>query len=310
MTSKVERDFIAADLAGVERLLQQMSPEDFLTRMSLESRRHELQEALRSASKEVRSLASAALFFGGEPVVSNRGIESKFGATVIEEFQDIIAMVAAAQQGSALGQRGPVSGTDRSTLHITRVVHGSFGFEFEELDNPGIFDSPLKQSVDRSVQLIATLGDLADDAFTEAAQDVDSRAIEAVRRFLETVQAKHATLRIVSDSVDKSYDPITLAVAVERARMTKIDELERREGGKLEGVLPELRTFEFRTDDDKVLRGKADSSFTRDDLVKLNRTDVGEPSSAHLRVKQILRQGRVERETYILLKLDRRQETA
>src|SRR5258708_3399307 len=99
MISRIERNFITADLARLEGLIAKMTSADFLTRMGLESRRDELQQTLASMEVTDQPLASATLFFGGKPVVGNRGIESGFGADAISKFQDIVSKVSAAKQG-------------------------------------------------------------------------------------------------------------------------------------------------------------------------------------------------------------------
>ncbi len=94
MTSlrKLERDFAHADLAAVQGLLAQLGDEDIMARFGLEARRDELQqtiEALDAAPDE--PVASAALFFGGGPVIGARGIESEFAGSAVTKFQDIVA---------------------------------------------------------------------------------------------------------------------------------------------------------------------------------------------------------------------------
>ena len=135
MTSlrKLERDFAHADLAAVQGLLAQLGDEDIMARFGLEARRDELQqtiETLDAAPDE--PVASAALFFGGGPVIGARGIESEFAGSAVTKFQDIVAKVLAHETGG-LGQRGIVPNKGASTLHITNIVRGSFGFLLEEV---------------------------------------------------------------------------------------------------------------------------------------------------------------------------------
>jgi hypothetical protein len=64
MSAKLERDFVAADLAAVEGLLNSMTDEDILTSFSLESRRDELRQTLAGMIAEPETRASAG---GGKP---------------------------------------------------------------------------------------------------------------------------------------------------------------------------------------------------------------------------------------------------
>ena len=93
---KLERDFVSADLAAVTGLLAQLGDEDVMARMGLELRRDELQQTIAHLDEAgVEPAASAALFFGGGPVVGSRGIESEFAGSAISKFQDIVAKVLA-----------------------------------------------------------------------------------------------------------------------------------------------------------------------------------------------------------------------
>jgi|LakMenEpi03Aug12_release.lakeMendotaPanAssembly.Ray.scaffolds.fasta_scaffold44857_2 uncharacterized small protein (DUF1192 family) len=93
---KLERDFAHADAAAVNGLLAQLGDEDVMARFGLEARLADLQaEIARLDAAGDEPVASAALFFGGRPVLGQRGIESEFAGTVITKFQDIVAKVLA-----------------------------------------------------------------------------------------------------------------------------------------------------------------------------------------------------------------------
>lgn len=75
MIARLDRDFVIADLAKVESIIEELTPSDFLTRMGLESRRDELRERLLSMDVSEHPLASSALFFSRSPVAGSRGID-------------------------------------------------------------------------------------------------------------------------------------------------------------------------------------------------------------------------------------------
>ncbi|MDQ2730832.1 MAG: hypothetical protein M3Y56_04170, partial [Armatimonadota bacterium] len=206
MTPRIARDFLAADITSIDRVIAQMTDDDFATKMTLESRRADLTAELENSRVSGHTMASAALFFSGKPVVGSYGIESEFGAGVIATFQDIVSKVSATRQSRTLGQRGPISGKPQSKLHITHIVHGSFGFQFEELDDPLLFDSGLKESVDETVKLMASFDEPDDDVFGEAVEDIDNRVVETMLKFFDLVHTSEATFRVVSDDIDKNYD--------------------------------------------------------------------------------------------------------
>lgn len=115
---KLERDRIRADLASVNALVDQLKDEDV---MSLESRRNELLSSIAAMDKDEigTAVASAALFFGGRPVVGSHGIETEFGGEAIAKFQDLVAKLLASHETGGLGQRGivPSQGRFDSSRH-------------------------------------------------------------------------------------------------------------------------------------------------------------------------------------------------
>ncbi len=85
-------------------------------------------------------------------------------------------------------------------------MHGSFGFQFEEIENGhprSLFDSNLKESVDQSAKLLASFDESDDETFGKAVEDVNARVLDAMRGFFELVEKNEATFRLVSGSVDK-----------------------------------------------------------------------------------------------------------
>ena len=67
-------------------LLAQLGDEDVMARLGLEARRDELQQTIAHLDEARREpVASAALFFGGGPVIGARGIESEFAGSAVTE---------------------------------------------------------------------------------------------------------------------------------------------------------------------------------------------------------------------------------
>lgn len=295
---KLEHDRIAADLASVEKLLSELKPSSFIARMDLESRRDELQAELRTVNATEEPLAKTDLFFSGEPVINNQGIESYFGGNAIAGFQDIVSKLDAAKT-AALGERGPVAGRQSTLLHVTGTVRGSFGFHFEELGDPVMFDSTLKDSVEEAAKLMTAFDEPDEDTFSRAIEGIDGRVLDTVKGFFDLVQRNGASFRIVSDTVDHSFDFERVNRAAERARVTTIQEHPLTMRGQLIGVLPEHRTFEFRAEG-SIIFGKIDASFPADQVPHMNRELVDRNSVATFRVKEILRPNRPPHLAYFL----------
>lgn len=308
MTSrrKLEHDLIYADMAAVTALLGQLDAEDVMSRFSLEARRDELRELIAGfADEPEETTASAVLYFGGHPVSGTLGIESEFAGAAVSKFQDLVAKVMA-QEAGALGQRGVVPNKGASTLHITNVARGSFGFVLEEVSPQGqLVDTPLKAAVDEAVQLLDAFGEVDEAQFQAAVETIDQRVLGTAREFFDLLRQGGATLRLVAGMSDHSFSADAVARAAERATTTTVEDAEEVIPGQLAGVLPEAHQFEFRIADDEhgVIRGKVDRAFTPDTLAQLNRDMVNVNADARLLVKRVLRSGVLVRESYVLVSL-------
>ncbi len=308
MTSlrKLERDFAHADLATVQGLLAQLGDEDIMARFGLEARRDELQQAIEvlDAAPE-EAVASAALFFGGGPVIGARGIESEFAGSAVTKFQDIIAKVLAHETGG-LGQRGIVPNKGASTLHITNIVRGSFGFLLEEVQpQQQMLETSLKAAVDEATRLLDAFGEPDEEQFRSAVETIDQRVLGTAREFFDLMRQSGATLRLVSGQTDRSFGADAVARAAERATSTTVDDSEETIRGQLAGVLPDAHQFEFRTGTDRgTIRGRVNRALPVDQLTRFNRDWVNVDASARLHVKRVRRSGAVVRESFTLLALD------
>ena len=308
MSGKLERDFVAADLSAVEGLLASLRDKESLGAMSLESRRDELKATLATLTATRETVASAALFFSGRPVVANRGIETEFGTAAIDKFQDVVTKVFALRQTGSLGQRGIVPGKDLAKLHITNVVHGSFGFRLEELDPQGqVVESALKQAVDETSHLMETFGKPEDEPFEAAVEKLDDRVLATIRDFFELLRNHEAAFRLVAGELDRSFDRRAVERAAERARVTTLNEETLVFDGQLNGALRESRVFEYRTGTERgTIQGKIDPEMTPEAIAQINRELTDRDSKATVQVKQVRRGERVSREMFTLLKIEAR----
>lgn len=307
---KLERDFAQADIAAVNALLAQLGEDDVMTRFGLESRLEELKQSLADLDSEAdEPTAAAALFFGGQPVVGSRGIESEFGGAAITKFQDLIAKVLAHENGG-LGQRGVVPNKGASTLHITNIVRGSFGFMLEEVTpQHQMVGTSLRAAVDEATRLLDAFGEPDEEQFRSAVETIDQRVLGTAREFFDLIRQGGATLRVVAGDRDNSFGAEAVARAADRATSTVVQDAEEVVVGQLAGVLPDAHQFEFRTGGDRgTLRGGVDRALPADQLGRLNRELVNVPAMGRFRVKRILRNDIVVRETYTLLSLDRVEE--
>jgi hypothetical protein len=304
MTSlrKLERDYIEANISEVSALLDRVGDRDVMSRFGLEDQLSELQQALaRLEAMPPETLASAALFFGGRPVLGSQGIESGFAGSAVGQFQDLVSMVHA-HDTVGLAERGTVPRRSSSTLHITNIVRGSFGFLLEEVQPQyQILDSSLKTAVDEATRLLMAFGEDDEEDFRSAVEEIDQRVLAASGEFFDLMRKSGATVRLVSGDTDRSFGSDVVARAVERARTTTVVDGDDVVRGQLAGVLPESHQFEFRAADERgTIRGKVDRDLTPHQLGLFNKEYVNVNSRAKLRVKRVLRNQTVVREKYTL----------
>lgn len=308
MTSlrKLERDFAHANAAAVNGLLAQLGEEDVMARFGLEARLADLQQEIsRLDAAGYEPMASAALFFGGRPVLGQRGIESEFAGTVIAKFQDIVAKVLA-HETNGLGQRGVVANKAASTLHITNIVRGSFGFLLEEAGSQqNMVETPLRTAVDEATRLLDAFGEPDEEQFRTAIETIDDRLLGTAREFFNIMRSNGATLRLVSGEMDRSFGSEAVERAAERATSTTVQDSDELLHGQLGGVLPDAHQFEFRVGRPQgTIRGRIDRALTADELSSYNRDWVNIDAVARVRVKRVRRNDAVVRETYTLTGLE------
>ena len=302
---KIERDFAQADVAAVQGLLAQLSDADVMTRFSLEARLRELQATVAELEAEVFApTASAALFFGGAPVVGARGIESDFGGSAVTRFQDLVAKVHA-HDTVGLGLRGVVPNRALSALHITNIVRGSFGFLLEEMaDQQQLMETPLKAAVDEATRLLEAFGEPDEETYRAAVSEIDDRVLAAAREFFNLMQQRGATLRLVVGDHDASFGSDDVARAVERATSTTLEDARETINGQLIGTLPEAHQFEFRRyDTGLTIRGRIEKSFSIEDLISFNKNMTNVDAFATMNVRRVFKDRELVRENYTLIGL-------
>jgi len=256
---------LQAELGVLRKLLAELPPGREIESLGFESRIQEIEAVLANQAAPIREPIHARLTFRGKPIVGSYGIFAEFGASVVQAFSDAVAALGASQSGP-LGTRGVIPGRDDYRMLITGTVPGSFGFQFEEapVDSQTLFpeDSPLESAIDQTkVIMKATLG--TDDELTEALADVDPRAIDAIREFLDTMFRNEAVCALdFKDDVFRFADVDQIRRSMVRLEQDNIHETDEEFPGIFLGVLPHRRTFEFKPDDtEEIISGKVGSNI-------------------------------------------------
>ena len=251
---------LQAEKGALERLLADLPTERLIERIGLEARKQEIDEALAAQPAPSREPIRARLTFRGKPIVGSYGIFAEFGAGIVGAFSDAVAAIGASHVGP-LGARGILPGKDDFRMLITGTAPGSFGFQFEEApaDCPTLFPehSPLEPAIHRTKEIMqASLG--TDDELTEALSDADPRAIETIRKFLETMAKNEAVCALeFKGEVFRFTDVEQVRRSMGRLAQDNIHEEDASLSGVFEGVLPHRRTFEFRVaESGEIIAGK------------------------------------------------------
>ncbi len=278
-----------------------------MARFGLEEKLEELRQSLADLEQLPPELtASAALYFGGRPVIGDRGIESHFGGEAVAKFQDLVAKVLAAQETGSLRQRGVVPNRAAATLHITSVARGSFGFLLEEVTSQQpMIETPLKAAVEQTTRLLDAFGENDEERFRTAVEAIDERVLATAGEFFGHLRQASATLRLVACEQEKSFDMAAVTRAAERATSTTVEDIPEDLRGVLSGVLPDGHLFEFNDNERGVIRGKVDRALAAAHLTEMNRNLVNVQAIAHVNVRRIRRSGALVRESFTLLGIER-----
>ena len=297
MTQATKRTYLLAEKATLENLVATLHEDSVLERMGLEDRLSDVTAELASLEAAPGRAAESELVFYGAPVRGSAGIDARFTSAVISAYQDLIAKTLAAK--SELHAMGPIPDAHLSRLHITDVVHGSFGFRFQELpEQESLRETPLFEAAEEAAHLIAAAGK-DDEAFVDVVESLNPRVHDAVRTFFTTIADAGATFRLSTATTTSEFTPDRLRAAVDRVTIESREEADQPLRGVFMGVLHASRSFEHKLDAGEVIRGKADPTL---DLSSLVEWDL-KPCIAHVRVVRWTRAGR-EHKRFTLRRLE------
>ncbi len=285
-------------------MISSLSPDDFLGRISLASREHEVRDELARVQAEPNTLASVALYFGGKPVIGSQGIETSFATTAISDFKDIVVM-SWASEDTELAARGPVRDQDAAQLHITELLHGSMGFLLEEIEPKAVplFPTPLKRATDEAARLVSGLASDSDTAFQLELDHLHPRVFSAVQRLYRDLHRAEANVRIVDSQQDVFIGRDSIDRTYVRLEDSSIEEERIEEIGLLEGIIPNGGRFEFRSQAGVLREGDVAANLSEAYLKRLeNEQAIGKRFRALMLRKEVKRFGRLSSK-YTLLDL-------
>ena len=281
-----EFENLTSEVSTLEGILKNIPQENIFDRFSIEQRLNKARNKLGTINPYHLS-KKAKLTFRGPHVHGSDAISASFAAEATRRFSDAVAAISAAMCGE-FNFKGKIHQKLNNQLMITGMATGSFGFEFDlpKPDNsdlyadPPIVDTALKE-ISKLFQVSATG---TDEELMELISEIHPRAAKTVFKFLEFLQKQNSLCGFEFDNKFFRFNnQDQLAKSVCRLDSSNIRETTQPHRGEFQGVLPDSRTFEFKSyDEDKVIRGKFDINVLDPDVI--NREWLHESISIELNV--------------------------
>lgn len=292
---------LLAEKNTLENMIRETPSDQIINRMSLEARLKSIVKKLGAMPMEDIEPARVRLTFRGKPVVGSHGIFIEFGTIIVSKFNEAITTMAAALFGP-LSSVGRIPNRNVNKMIIVNVVPGSFGFELEEHISPDSDASSsliLVQAIEKTQSLLQGLLGSDEELADSLTEDIDKRAILAVKNFLDKMAADEAICSLnFREKTFKFTDVGQVKNCIERL---KDENLKQEENiiftGKFTGVMPKTKkTFEFIINEgNEVISGKISSAITNPEKInsildqevniKVTKTTVGTSKPKYLLIE-------------------------
>lgn len=251
---------LLGERSALQRMIADTPEEEVLDRGSLIARLEEVEYQIAQVQIDEREPARARLTFKGRPVIDSHGIFADFGMKAVNSFTEAVAAVAASLT-APLAAMGPIPNREQNQLLITSTALGSFGFELEEyrLGQLTLDDqSTVELALERTQNLLQGSTDPDDELLADSAAELDQRALDKVRAFINTLAESDATCTLqFRNRAFRFTDSGQVRRSLQRMSQDNLHEEEQILKGEFQGVLPKRRTFEFKLQEtDEVIAGK------------------------------------------------------
>lgn len=278
MVTKVHLDALKSEASSIEGLLERIGERDILNGISLRSRLDALRAEIAAHEGEQSTLANVALIFDGEPVYGSSSIDAEFAGKALQNYQELIVKQVALSAG-VLAERGPIphDAHEAAKMHVTGLLHGSFGFILEEAhaDEPALFDSPVKLAVEQVSDLLADVAAQNVAPFAKRLEEIDIRVFNTLKKFVGVLYKAKATMRVAEKQRELKFDLGSLGRAYERLKASDVSQTEEVILGELLGLIPIQRRFEFRRKDNgEIVKGLVSQLLSADYLERLDSEGV------------------------------------
>ncbi|MFC6122202.1 hypothetical protein ACFPZP_14185 [Citrobacter bitternis] len=291
--------FALSEREQLDHLLKGIPEGPSITRKSLEARLKNVEKVISEAQLRKHEPTHAILTFKGPTVIGTHGISASFGPKAVAFFNDAISYVASAFNGP-LPSSGKVPDSQNNHLMITSAARGSFGFVLEEFrpDAPLDFDeqSSVSKALEKTQKILQSSLDNNDEELSEAIIDLDVRALEKLRNFINFLFENKTVFTLKNDGINVSFrDPNQLERTYLKLSSDNIKQDTVTESIIFLGTLPNKRQCEFVIlGDTDIKTAKIDKSFEDPSLINKH---LGTPATATF-IKKTVGDGRPR---YILI---------
>lgn len=252
------------------------SPADIVAKMNYQSRLEAVKEELEQAEKKDTYVGEVSVLFDGGPVYGTSSIDAGFAANALLYFQGIVTRLFSSSLKGQLQSKGKIKGADLAQLNLSGLATGSFGFILEEknADQASVMKTSLREAIEEAADLFEELAQEDEDNFLIEVSDINPRVFNELSSFFGHLEKNNATFK--AHLMDKSYALDHSAVHRAYTRISATDVKIERETwvGKLVGLTPIKRTFEFRKRGEKTVHsGKFSQQISQDYLERIERND-------------------------------------
>lgn len=246
---------------------------DVVAEMNFQSRLEEISNELDNLERVDANVAEIALMFDGRPVHGKASIDAKFATKALSIFQDLLSKMYASTTHFGLeGARGKIRGQTSSALRITELARGSFGFVLEEAsaDQHSSIPSAMREALDQTTATFSDLTQSDDDNFLLELDAINPRVFKSLKEFFNHLHSNEATLKTSLPDRTIAFGEEAVKRGHERLSLSKIEVDEKNWVGKLVGLTPISRSFEFLRDGAlNAISGKFGEEISQDYLERI-----------------------------------------
>lgn len=217
MLKKMEYDYLAAQLSAVESLLEGRTAEDSpIGFLQFTDRKAELEAELAAFGACIDPYADIGIYFDGESIRNQRGLDAAFAGKMLQTLQSLIAL----RYAMMAGPLDPATLAQRSRMLVMVLPYGA-GFALEQAEDAPDGTRPLLQTVvNQLIDIVARAGAAADwtSAVDAAAYPFDHAAFtHKLAQFFTDLDEQEASVRLFSDG--KTIELDRAAVSLARSRL-------------------------------------------------------------------------------------------